>query len=147
MVWKCKKCNSTKRLSYKDLCGSCYTKQDYVKNKNRYKESRAEYYQKNKDKIKQSQIEWGKKNKDKKNEMMKKLYHKNKDKWICRVKTRKIFIKNPHLFILKCRNCNKKEDLEIHHEIYNNDNKKIIEDIKEGKIYLLCYSCHKITFR
>lgn len=83
-------------------------------------------------------------NKIKYREAMKKNYINNKQKWYSRQITGRM-IKWKYLILPEncCKECGKKDDLEIHHEIYPTRMKDLKEAIKSEKIYLLCKKCHR----
>jgi len=90
---------------------------------------------------------WSKKNPSKAKEAQKKNYNNNKDKWICRMMTLKLAKTGRILLEKKCKKCNTSIELQIHHEKYSPTVQGILEDVKAGKIYYLCKTCHNFIER
>ena len=122
---------------------SCKRKKKYL----RLKENRKSWSKKKKGEfLEKSRIrstKWRENNRGDYRESMKKYYYENKidkrDKWNCRAVTAKIFRGKKDF----CKKCGVKENLQIHHEIYPKGSKKIREAYLYGKIYFVCYDCHK----
>lgn len=95
-VWKCKKCGSTKKSTYKEICKVCYNR---GRNDKKYNaDAVRKYAHANKDKIR---------------ERAKRVYKKDKTKAIVRAKTNH---SNERTFI--CGDCKNKGKTEFHHESY-----------------------------
>lgn len=97
------------------------------------------------EKSRKANAKWRNNNREKYRASLRKYYyvHKigKKDKWNCVSITWQISIKdNWERF---CKLCNFKENLEIHHEIYPKGSEGIRKAHKEGKIYFVCYDCHR----
>ena len=141
----CNDCAKKRNKEVREL-GRIRSKKSYYKNnKKRYTELRdneelkikrkeylQQYYQYNKEKYK----EW-----------MKKSFEKNKKKWYSRKNTLNLLKNKKDILLKKCKKCNSKLKLEIHHEIYPVKVKNIMLAIKKGRIYFLCNKCHGITKR
>ena len=149
-----------------------YSKEHYQKNKEAISKQRHEYWLKNKIKIqkvheiwsrnnwewyhkyklKYYKTRWYPKNKTKMKEYMKEYYKKNRKHQLSRVLTYKVVYGDkfkgrlPTRVIEKyCKKCKINKNLELHHEIYPQTFKEIKTAIDQGKIYYLCYDCHRFT--
>jgi len=140
------------RMQKQETCGdkSCVDKNNYNKNKEKYKENARRWDRLNPEKAKQKRKEALEKFRREKperfNELMRNQYHKHKDKWKSRNNTYNIlngrggFRKfNP---LKKECACGSTENLEIHHEVYPTLVKDIKKAILDGKIYYKCRDCH-----
>jgi len=86
--------------------------------------------------------EWYQKNKEKQNKKVMESYYRDKKKWNSRSQTRR-FLKEGKIFLEeKCKDCNRDNDLEIHHERYPTTRRGIEIAVKRGEIYRLCKKCH-----
>ena len=99
--------------------------------------------------FKQKEVEKSGKEKAKRktyNKSVIKNYHKHKNKWYSRSRTLILLKKGIITLERKCKECPTTKNLQIHHEIYPTVNEKIIQAVKDGKIYYLCKEHHsKIT--
>ena len=154
-----------------------YSREYYLKNRDKILERRHKFYLRNKEKINKKNNEYRKNHKEQyqkwqkyyrtiwyplnRNRMCahnKKNYLKNKSKYLSRVLTYKVFNGEPDIFYKgkrnrraygpiinipkKCKKCDSKINLQIHHEIYPPKKKEIINAVNDGKIYYLCNQCH-----
>jgi len=148
--WKCEKCGSTKKSSYKLICSKCYSKESYkekreyrIESANRWKQKNPKRY---KEIHKKSFDKFYNKKRERFNELMRKNYLRNKEKHKSRVYTLRLILGNIHKrhpINFECKKCKAIRDLEIHHEIYPIKVEKIRKAIDEGKIYFLCKKCHR----
>lgn len=86
---------------------------------------------------------WAKNNPEKRARIQRNNYQNNKEKCICRNNTRSVMA----TYGKKCRDCPSTEDLEVHHEVYPTTVEGIKKALDEGKIYILCGKCHKLTYK
>lgn len=89
------------------------------------------------------------------NELILRTYYRDKDKFHSRRKTLSI-VKGKHEYKMlkelyhykelkkECKRCKSKEHLQIHHEIYPKKAEEIMIAINKGKIYYLCFNCHRL---
>jgi len=78
---------------------------------------------------------------------LKKNYEKNKQKWFSRKITRDLLIKHPELLNRRCKFCQERIILDIHHEEYSTKILVLKQLISDGKIYFLCKNHHGIATR
>ncbi len=86
------------------------------------------------------------KNKERRKIKDAKSYKKNKRNWCCRAHTRNLINRKESFLEKKCKKCKSEKELEIHHEVYPKGKIKIIEAVKQGKIYYLCHKHHRIKY-
>lgn len=141
--------NSNKVGPKRKYCSDkCKNKFQYKKNKNKYIENANNWAKNNPERRKEINKKGFNKfyanKKERFNELMSNNYKKNKDKYISRAVTFRIIFKRkkPYPIVYKCKKCNKKLELEIHHEEYPTRVKKIEKAISYGKIYFLCKKHH-----
>ena len=142
---KCLWCgNPSGRFKYCNV--KCNLKDYYQKHKKERIDKATEWNLKNKKKraeiSKKSFKKFKEKNPDKIKEHARNQYRKNKTKANSRTYT--WYLRNIGRIEIEniCKHCGIKTKLEIHHEIYPTKEDGIRKAISEGKIYILCKSCH-----
>ena len=152
-IKECKICG--KEFSYQTerqiYCSKqCNDRAFYRKNKKKYIENARRWHEANLERSKEikrkAQLKFRTENRERFNELMVNSFKRNRNKWYSRKRTRLIidvYNKRKQVDIKKqCKICGKKQNLEIHHEIYPLSHDKIRSAINQGKIYYLCRKCH-----
>jgi hypothetical protein len=125
----------------------CNDREHYKKNREKYINLSASFQRDNPEKAreyrKKAMEKFLENKRDRFNELMRMAYNRNKKKYKSRKFTSDIIEINPGIIDKKCKVCDKKENLTIHHEIYPVRWKKIKNAIKKGKIYYLCFTHHQ----
>jgi len=146
----CKQCGKVilirKSFSLIRYCSKkCKRRRDYLNHKEKRVLSVMKYNSKHKQdyKIWHKRAMRKRKNNGKQNKAIMKCYEKNKDKWYSRNLTYKL-LKNKSITLnKKCKSCNGLNHLQTHHEIYPINKLDIISAIANGRIYYLCFKCHR----
>lgn len=148
---ECKKELGKRRRKY--CSRRCQSRTIYIYRSERIKESNDKWNKANPKKRKEisrkSFLRFYNKNRKRFNKLMNDGYYRNKDKWKCRSYTQKIiegkggFPKMVNAPEKICSKCSSLEKVQIHHEIYPQTRKEIEQAIIDGKIYYLCFKCHR----
>ena len=152
----CNDCNKEfkHKNKRKEYCSKkCKDKSSYLRNKEKHLILVKKWQKNNPKKTKEYNKKSFKKfyinKRERFNELMRNAYKKYNRVWKSRKQTRKfVYVKGRHLnfelsnSFFRCKKCKKKENLEIHHEIYPIEKEAIKEAIDVGKIYFLCKYHH-----